>query len=383
MGNEGLDPLLGRLIAILSASGVTPDADDAATQPGPITPGPGARRGDACLPPARPAGANTPPECVLGHDERELLQLLDEIARTTHPVRDMPRESGSFGRYIILQEIDRGGSGVVYLASDPDRDRPVVLKVARPDAMDDAGRLRRFDLEAMVGTRLDHPNIVPVHEVGEVDGLPYIAMAHVEGGTLADRLLGGLHPTPRQASRLVREIAGAVAYAHDRAILNLDLKPRNIMLGAVTPTSPDDLGVVPLVIDFGLARLLDGGDGPTDGIALAGTPPYMAPEQILEGPRGCGPTADVFALGVILYELLVGRPPFLGESRLQTIRAVVEDEPIPPRRFCPEVPPELEAICLKCLGKTPDRRYPTAHELREDLGRFLDGRNAPNRGVGP
>jgi serine/threonine protein kinase len=386
MGNGESVPPLGRLIAMLSAFGMTPNIDDPSTPSGAATTESEARRSDSSPRPGRkaflrPSREDSHPECVLGPDEHELLRLLEEIAREPHPLRQMPRESSSFGRYMVLNEIDRGGSGVIYLGTDPELDRPVVLKVARPETLDDAERLRRFDFEGKVASRLDHPNIVPVHEVGEVDGLPYIAMAYVEGGTLADWLLGDEPATPRQASRLVREIAGAVGYAHDRGILNLDLKPRNVMLRPVTPASPEDLGVVPLVIDFGLARPLDGGDEAMDGMALVGTPPYMAPEQVREGSRGCGRTADVHALGVILYELLVGWPPFLGENRLQTIRAVVEDEPVPPRLLRPSVPPELEAICLKCLEKSPDRRYSTAHELYDELGRFLEGGYAPTRSM--
>jgi serine/threonine protein kinase len=365
MGNEKSDPLLRRLIATLSTFGVTP------SRAGP--PAADAPKSDASLVTGRmaslrPPREDTPPGFVLGPGEHELIRLLEEVASNHRPARTMPRESCSFGRYMIVDEIGRGGSSLVYLATDPDLDRPVVLKVARPETMDDPERLRRFKLEGKVASLLDHPNIVPVHEVGEVDGLPYLAMVCVEGGTLADRLLGHASFPPRQASMLVREIAGAVAYAHDRGILNLDLTPRNIMLSPASPRHPDDLSVVPLVIDFGLAKLLDEGDG-----VLVGTPPYMAPELIREGSRGCGPTADVFALGVILYDLLVGCPPFLGESRLQTIRAVVEDDPVPPRHLCPSVPPMLEAICLRCLEKTPDRRYSTAHELQDDLERFLDG----------
>jgi serine/threonine protein kinase len=319
MGDEDNVPSRRRLIAMLSAFGVTPDVEDPSTPRRADTTESGARGSDPDPRPAReahlrPGGGDSHPEFVLGPDEQGLLRLLEEIARDSPPSRPMPRESSSFGRYVVLKEIDRGGSGILYLGTDPQRNRPVVLKVARPETLDDAERLRRFDFERRVASRLDHPNIVPVHEVGEVDGLPYMAMAYVEGGTLAEWLLGRAPATPRQASRLVREIAGAVGYAHDRGILNLDLKPGNIMLSPVTPESPEDLGVVPLVIDFGLARLLDGGDEAMDGMDLAGTPPYMAPEQVREGSRGCGRAADVHALGVILYELLVGRPPFLGEN---------------------------------------------------------------------
>jgi serine/threonine protein kinase len=388
MGDEvDLSPR-GRLIALLSALGVAPDVDDPATSTRADATGSDAWEGDpdsrtirGAIP--RPRGEDLHPVGVLGPDEQGLLRLLEEVARASPALRPMPRESSSFGRYMVLEEIYRGGSGILYLGTDPERDRPVVLKVPSPETLDDADRLRRFGLEGRVASRLVHPNIVPVHEVGEVDGLPYIAMAYVGGGTLADWLPGHAPPTPRQASRLVREIGGAVGYAHDRGVLHLDLKPGNVMLSPVTPASPEDLGVVPLVIDFGLARLLDGGDEAMDGMDLVGTPPYTAPEQVREGSRGCRRTADVYALGAILYELLVGWPPFRGENRLQTIRAVVEDEPVPPGHLRASVPPELEAICLKCLEKSPDRRFSTAHELSDELGRFLNGDCAPTRSMAP
>jgi eukaryotic-like serine/threonine-protein kinase len=386
MGDEENASPRGRLIAMLSAFGVTPDIDGPSTPTRADAIGSDARGSVSGHRPVReailrPRRKDLHPECVLGPDEQGLLRLLEEVARASPLLRRMPRESSPFGRYMVLHEIGRGGSGILYLGTDPERDRPVVLKVASPETLDDAERLRRFGFEGRVASRLDHPNIVPVHEVGEVDGLPYIAMAYVEGGTLADWLLGNAPATPRQASRLVREIAGAVGYAHDRGVLNLDLKPGNVMLSPVTPASPEDLGVVPLVIDFGLARLLDGGDEAMDGMDLVGTPPYMAPEQVREGSRGCGRPTDVHALGVILYELLVGWPPFLGENRLQTIRAMVENEPFPPGHLRASVPPELEAICLKCLEKSPDRRFSTAHELHDELGRFLDGDYAPSRSM--
>ncbi len=366
---------------MLSSFGATPKVDDQRSSPAGL-PEPVSPESEASLPLGpvaflQPSAEVPPLPRVLGPDEREFLRLLEEIASEDRFEGDMPRASGSFGRYMILREIGRGGSSVVYLATDPDLDRPVVLKVAYPETMDDPERLRRFQLEGEVASRLVHPNIVRVHEFGDVAGRPFLAMACIEGLTLADWLHDDQALTPRQASRLVREIAGAVGYAHDRGILNLDLKPRNVMLSMAAPGCPDDLGMVPLIIDFGLAKLLGEGDGTKDGIAWAGTPPYMAPEQILEGPRGCGATADVHALGAILYELLVGWPPFLGENRLQTIRAVVEDEPVPPHLVRPGVPPILEAICLKCLEKSPDRRYPAAKDLYDDLGRYLEEGHMP------
>ncbi|WP_435011882.1 serine/threonine protein kinase (plasmid) [Tundrisphaera lichenicola] len=301
-----------------------------------------------------------------------MLQLLEELTQEHRRASDPCPLSGPFGRYEILDEIDRGASSIVYLATDPNLDRLVALKVALPETIDDPERLRRFELEGTMVSRLDHPNIIRVHGAGIVAEIPYLAMDYVEGETLADWLLKDQTITSRQASRLVREIAGAIGHVHDRGVLNLDLKPRNIMLCPSVSKSPDDLGSIPMIIDFGLARLFDEGDESFDGMSLVGTPPYLAPEQVREGSGKCGMTADVYALGIILYELLVGWPPFLGKNRLNMIRALLEDEPIPPSLLRPDVPPMLEAICLRCLEKLPDRRYATARDLYDDLGRFLD-----------
>jgi WD40 repeat protein/tRNA A-37 threonylcarbamoyl transferase component Bud32 len=296
----------------------------------------------------------------------------------------MPREASPFGRYLILHEIDRGGFSVVYLAFDPTLDRRVALKVARPETMANADFRHRFQREGAIASRLDHPNIVTVHDVGQVGALRYIAMAYVEGKSLAHWLHGReAPPRPRQAAWLVRAIAGAVAHAHGRGVLHRDLKPRNILLGLGTPTSADDPGLVPRIADFGFAKILDGGEEEAAGVAMIGSPPYMPPEQVNLGPQACGPSADVYALGVILYELLFGQPPFRGENRLQTLRAVVEDEPVPPSRRRPGIPADLEAVCLKCLEKSPADRYPTADALRNDLDRFLDGRPVSARPAPP
>lgn len=321
-------------------------------------------------------------------DDDQLLRLIESAAAAAagsreDEMRGMPRESGRFGRYRIVREIDRGRFSVVYLASDPGSGRRVALKVARPETMADAELRRRFDLEMELASRLDHPNIAPVVGVGRVGPLGYLATAYVEGGTLADWLRADAPPAPRQAAWLVREVAGAVGHAHGRGVLHLDLKPGNVLLGPGIAASPDDPGVVPLVIDFGLARLLDGAGAGPGGPALIGSPPYMAPEQVQRGASGCGTTADIYALGVILYELLVGRPPFLGASRLQTIRAVVEGVVVPPRRRRPSIPAGLEAICLKCLERSPAGRYRTAEELGDDLGKFLDGGRMPTPGAAP
>jgi serine/threonine-protein kinase len=385
MTREEKDQSLKRLVALLSALGESPmPARRAMPTGGASPPSTAPNGGEATIP---DPGMGLPAEsgdrrAEIGPwpDEDELLRLIEEVIAADHcdgGPHGMPRGSERFGRYLILREIARGQFSSIYLASGPRSDRRVALKVARPETMADPALRRRFELETKVASGLDHPNIVPADEVGQVGGLFYIAMAYVGGGTLSDWPHVDAPPDPRQAAWLVREIAGGLGHAHDRGILHLDLKPANILLGLGIPSSPDDPGVVPRIIDFGLARLLDEGDGEPDGAALIGSPPYMASEQVLQGASGCGPPTDIYALGAILYELLVGRPPFLGANRLETIRAVVEGGPVPPRRLRPSIPSDLEVICLRCLERSPARRYSTAGALRDDLGRFLDGGQIP------
>jgi WD40 repeat protein len=278
----------------------------------------------------------------------------------------LPRVDG----YEVLGEIGRGGAGVVYRACQLGLDRPVALKMIPPGAHLPAEARERLRHEARAIARLRHPNIVQVYDVGEHAGCPYFSLELVEGGTLARRLLAGPLP-PAEAARVVETLARAVGYAHDHGIIHRDLKPANVLL-----TDADTFH--PKVTDFGLAKEYAAEDGPTgpvtrDGVIL-GTPAYMAPEQARGAGEGVGPAADVYALGVILYELLAGRPPFRAATALDTLLQVVHHEPVPLTRLVPSVPRDLEAVCLKCLEKDPRNRYATAVALADDLGRFRDGR---------
>src|SRR5262249_17760333 len=222
--------------------------------------------------------------------------------------------------------------------------------------------LARFRTEGEAVARLQHPNIVQVHEFGEEDGRPFFSMEFVEGGSLAQKLAAGPLPS-RQAAELIEVLARAIDYAHERGIVHRDLKPPNVLL------KKDG---TPKITDFGLAKILIGGPARTATGDVLGTPSYMAPEQAGARGRAVGFATDVYALRAILYECLPGRPPFQGATALATMLLVAHEAPVAPRQLTPRVPRDLEVITLKCLQKDPARRSPRARDLADDLGRFLD-----------
>ncbi len=221
--------------------------------------------------------------------------------------------------------------------------------------------------------RLEHPHIVQVHEVGELNGQPFLALEYIDGGTLEQKLAHKPQPA-RDTAALVEKLARAIHAAHQCGIVHRDLKPANVLL-----TSKGE----PKISDFGLAKRLDSNSSNTCSGTILGTPSYMAPEQARGQAGRVGPAADCYALGVILYEMLIGRPPFQGATKLETIEQVCEQEPVPPRRLQPRVPRDLETICLKCLRKDPLHRFASALELADDLRRFLDGKPIKARPVKP
>ena len=272
--------------------------------------------------------------------------------------------------------------GVVYKAKHEKLKRVVALKMIRTDPESDSQYLARFQAEAEAVARLHHPNIVQIFEVGEHDGSTYLALEFVTGGTLKNRLDG---PQPvRAAAQLVQLLARAVHAAHQRGIIHRDLKPANILLQPAPLTenwhaaSGDAIDAtqvygVPKVNDFGLAKRIDEDDEPLRYGDIVGTPLYMAPEQARGRIEAIGPAADIYSLGVILYEMLTGRPPFLSGSPVDVLRQVLSEPHVPPRQLRRNLPRDLEAICQRCLEKDPRRRYPSALALAEDLGHFLDG----------
>jgi serine/threonine protein kinase/predicted Zn-dependent protease len=299
----------------------------------------------------------------------------------------------------ILGELGRGGMGVVYKAWQSGLNRVVALKMIGNRSLSDLDTVARFRREATAVARLQHPNIVHVHEIGEHDGNPYLVMEHVSGTSLKVRLTGS-PLSSRATAGLLETLARAVSHAHRQGVIHRDLKPANILLSPNLPALADKTLITgtdaaeptlawagedlaqstPKIVDFGLAKLPDSMDDPTLSGALLGTPNYMAPEQARGDAKRVGPAADVWALGAILYECLTGRPPFQGETTLDTLWLIGEQEPVPPSALNPRIPRDLETICLKSLEKSPDRRY-AAVDLADDLGRFL--RDEPIRARPP
>ena len=310
---------------------------------------------------------------------------LDRMDRVAAPLRmaGPPDETGGvdpdgrpdpptvryFGDYELLEEVARGGMGIVYKARQASLNRVVALKMVLTGSFASAREVARFQAEAEAAANLDHPHIVPVYEVGEHEGQPYFSMKFVEGTSLATHPRGDL----RAEVRGLIVVAEAVHHAHRRGVLHRDLKPSNVLVDALGDRH---------VTDFGLAkRLADSDRSLTEPGAVLGTPRYMAPEQAA-GRKDLTVAADVYSLGVILYERLTGRPPFLGDNVLTLLRQVRETEPPRPSAIRPGLDRDLETVVLKCLDKDPTRRYPSAEALAEDLARWLEGRPIEARPVG-
>jgi WD40 repeat protein/predicted Ser/Thr protein kinase len=276
--------------------------------------------------------------------------------------------------YEVLRVLGQGGMGVVYQARQVALNRPVALKMILSGAYAGEQERARFRTEAEAVARLRHGNIVQIYEVGEQDGRPFLSLEFVEGGSLADQLKGTPQPA-YEAARLLETLARAVHAAHLCGVVHRDLKPANVLLAE---------DGTPKITDFGLAKQLDAESaGQTGSGTILGTPSYMAPEQAEGQAHVVGPAADIYALGAILYEMLTGRPPFKGETVLDTLGQVRSEEPVPPSRLQPKTPRDLDTVCLKCLQKEPRRRYATAQALADDLRAFLEGRPIQARPTGP
>ena len=292
--------------------------------------------------------------------------LLDGIAGNTNDDQ-YPLVPG----YFLMEELGRGGMGIVYLAADLTLHRHVALKMLHRSPQVSAEHRRRFLGEARAAARLHHPNLVPIFDSGEVDGHPFLVFELVEGGTLAERLRG--KPlTFQESAELMETLSRAIQFAHDRHILHRDLKPSNVLLTKEG---------MPRIGDFGLAKRLDDDNFQTTSGQVFGTPSYMAPEQAGGLANASTAAVDVYSLGAILYELLTGRPPFKAASLMETLDQVRSMEPTAPHRIRDDIPPDLETICLKCLQKEPAQRYISAQVLAEELARFQRGESIIARPV--
>ncbi len=317
---------------------------------------------------------------------RQLLELSDELDETEDA------EPTRIGRFEILEELGRGGHGIVLLAYDPTLKRQVALKVPRPELLANRQMRERFVREANAAARLTHPAIVQIYELGDAGPVCYIAAEFCPGRTLAESLrASGPFCDSQSAARVLLSLADAVEYANSRGVLHRDLKPANVMLvPAETRLASTQGGTEaratdfePKLTDFGLAKLSDTESEYTRTGVLLGTPAYMAPEQAHGQTHELAPATDVYGLGTILYEILAGRPPFVGASDLEILRQVAEADPTPLSKIRPGISPDIAAICYKCLEKKPAARYATAAELAADLRRFLAGEPTTARPATP
>jgi serine/threonine-protein kinase len=274
------------------------------------------------------------------------------------PQAELPKE---FGDYELLEEVGRGGQGVVFRAWQKSLNRTVAVKLIRVSQLTTNAHLKRLRREAEAAAKLNHPGIVPVYEVGERDGTYYFSMRFVEGDCLDDVVSRGA-TSIRHAAELIAKVARTVHYAHEHGILHRDIKPGNILL---------DADGEPHLTDFGLARLVEQGSTVTGSMEIMGTPSYMAPEQAMGNNAAVSSATDVYGLGTVLYELLTGQPPFSGGTTYETIHLLLDSEPRQPRLLNRKVDRDLSAVCLKCLEKDPRRRYSSALDLAEDLERWL------------
>src|SRR6266404_1751300 len=307
------------------------------------------------------------PDAVVADQENEAAnRRLGESARSPSPrFSDSPFQSvpmlGELGDYELLEEVGRGGQGVVFRARQKKLNRTVALKVISLGQWASKEHLKRFRLEAEAAARLEHPGIVPIHEVGERDGQCYFSMKFVEGGQL-DEVVRRAPMSIRQGAELIAKVARTVHYAHEHGILHRDIKPGNILLDAKGE---------PHLTDFGLARLVESESTVTRTLEVLGTPSYMAPEQAVGNNATVSSVTDVYGLGAVLYQLLTGQPPFAGGTTYETIKLLLDTEPRQPRLLNPKIDRDLSTICLKCLEKDPQRRYSSALALAEDLERWV------------
>jgi TolB-like protein/Tfp pilus assembly protein PilF/predicted Ser/Thr protein kinase len=312
----------------------------------------------------RKCGAAIPPDSPQQSCGACLLEAALGAAEPEREVNVDPAPTSvlmEFGDYELLEQIGRGGQGVVFRARQKSLNRTVALKVINLGQWASKAHVKRFRREAEAAARLEHPGIVPIHEVGERDGSCYFSMKFVEAGQLDD-VVRRAPMSMRQAAELIAKVARTVHYAHEHGILHRDIKPGNILL--------DQKGE-PHLTDFGLARLVESESSVTQTLDVLGTPSYMAPEQAVGNNAAVSSATDVYGLGAVLYQLLTGQPPFAGGTTYETIKLLLDTEPRQPRLVNPKIDRDISTICLKCLEKDPKRRYSCALELAEDLERWL------------
>lgn len=306
--------------------------------------------------------------------ETEALAGLCPVCLLDAAIPEEEDEGRSTFGYDLIEEIARGGMGIVYRAVQHGSQRQVAIKMLLAEQAATPVMMERFRAEAEAIASLEHPNILPIYETGETEGRPFYSMKLVAGGTLRERI-AEFRGKPREAARLIAVTARAVHYAHQRGILHRDLKPGNILLNG-----PD---LTPFVADFGIAKWLERDSRLTLEPTALGTPHYISPEQAAGVSATLTTAADVYSLGAILYELLAGRPPFVGDTALETLRLVAQTPAPAPRSLEASIPADLEVICLKCLAKEPAGRYGSAAALAEDLERWLEGRTIVARPARP
>ena len=285
------------------------------------------------------------------------------LGTSNHAASAGAHRARRFGDYELLEEIARGGMGIVFKARQTSLNRLVALKMILSRQLAGDEEVKRFKSEAEAAAKLDHPGIVPIFEIGEHEGQHYFSMGFVEGKSLQDELRDG-PVSPREAAEVCHQVAEAIAFAHGQGVIHRDLKPGNILISR-------ELG--PKLTDFGLAKLSDTDHNLTATGQILGTPAYMPPEQARGDAQAIGPLSDIYSLGAVLYCLLTGRPPFQAADPIDTLRQVIEQEPVSPRVINREVPKDLETVCLKCLEKDPRHRYQSAREVENELGRFRHG----------
>lgn len=309
-----------------------------------------------------PPTTSNPPTSDSDHISTVVIGTNEQQAPVANPDTVQPCAERSFGKYQLLEELGRGGMGIVFKAHDKSLDRIVAIKMILSSQLVDESQIIRFQVEARAAAQLQHRNIVAIHDAGQIAGQHFFCMEYVPQ-SLDQRIRSGT-VTAEEAACIVCKIAHAVEYLHQKGIIHRDLKPSNILL--------DEEGE-PYVTDFGLAKIFASDSHLTQTGTIAGTPSYMAPEQASGKTSQVDNASDIYSLGAVLYELLTGRPPFRGETPLETLVQVLESEPVAPRQWNRAVPVDLQRICLHCLEKSPSDRYQSAAELAADLERFLRG----------